>query len=106
MAAKTVSVEAAWAAIEESIMRANGDADYEPSLSAADSEEEASTNDKSSDDQQDQRIMFLLQCNNAMYTRNATPAAAKQAAAPSILTVLAPSSKAFWTFKETEGNRS
>ena len=40
MAAKTVFVEAA---IEESIMRENGDADYELSLS--DSEEEASTID-------------------------------------------------------------
>ena len=46
MAAKTVSVEAA---IEELIMRENGDADYELSLS--DSEEEASTNDELSDDQ-------------------------------------------------------
>ena len=46
MAAKTVSVEAA---IEELIMRENGDADYELSLN--DSEEEDSANDESSDDQ-------------------------------------------------------
>ena len=75
MAAKTVSVEAA---IEGLIMKENADADYELSLS--DSEEEASADDESSDDQ----------TGSVVATSNATPTAAKQAAAPSILTVLRP----------------
>ena len=80
MAAKTVSVEAA---IEELIMRENGDGDADYELSLSDSEEEASANDESSDDQTGSE-------NHAVATRNATPKAAKQAAAPSILTVLRP----------------
>ena len=48
-----------YVSVEELIMRENGDASYELSLS--DSKEEASANDESLDDQrQEQRIMLLL----------------------------------------------
>ena len=60
----------------------------------SDSEEEASANDESSDDQTGSE-------NHVVATRNATPTAAKQAAAPSILTVLRPPRPSELSWKRT-----
>ena len=60
-------------------------------MSLSDSEEETSANDESSDDQTGSE-------NYVVATRNATPTAAKQAAAPSINSYRALSSKVFSTF--------
>ena len=95
LSTKTVSVESA---IEEltGATRENGDADYQQLSLCMSDAEEASANDESSDDQTGSD-------NHVVATRNATPTAAKQAAAPSILTVLR--LQGFSTFKETD-NRS